>query len=148
MPPWRGLQFLPTFATERRVMSPVLATCWGTSSNSPRNCEAANPCVALLLGGVWHALGDPVGWEDGPVLFTHHSMGMKHNSLAPPFSDIPLASVALIDGVWIVWAQKLGTAAVCPRFRSYRDGPAQLVSKRPPPGPLAREMALTQAVRH
>jgi transposase len=42
-------------------------------------------------------------------------MGMKQNSLTLRFPDIRLASVALIDGVWVVGAQKFGTAAACPR---------------------------------
>ena len=42
-------------------------------------------------------------------------MGMKQNSLTLPFPDIRLESVVLIDGVWVVEAQKQGTAAACPR---------------------------------
>ena len=56
----------------------------------------------------------PVG-EDGPVPGTHHFMGMKQNSLTLPFRNIRLESVVLIDGVWVVEAQKQGTAAACPR---------------------------------
>jgi hypothetical protein len=53
--------------------------------------------------------------EDKPVPRTHHLMGMKQNLLTLPFPDIRLESVALIDGVWVVRAQKRSTAAACPR---------------------------------
>ena len=69
----------------------------------------------LPFGWVWRTFGDPAGWENGPVPGTHHFMGMKQNSLTLPFPDIRLESVVLIDGVWVVVAQKQGTAAACPR---------------------------------
>jgi len=53
--------------------------------------------------------------EDWPVPCTHHSVGMQQNFLTLPFPGIQLASVAQIEGVWVVGAQKLGTAATCPR---------------------------------
>ena len=40
---------------------------------------------------------------------------MKQNLLTSPFSDIRLVSAAVVDGVWVVEAQKLSTAAACPR---------------------------------
>jgi len=52
-----------------------------------------------------------------PVLFTHHFMAMKQNLPTSLFSDIRLASAAVVDGVWVVEAQKLSTAAACPRFQ-------------------------------
>jgi transposase len=42
-------------------------------------------------------------------------MGMKQNWLTLQSLGIRITSVVLIDGVWVVWAQKLGTAAACPR---------------------------------
>jgi transposase len=42
---------------------------------------------------------------------------MKQNSLTLPYSSVRLTSATLIDGVWAVRADKISTAAACPRCR-------------------------------
>ena len=66
------------------------------------------------LGSGTHLVTRAAG-EDGPVPFTHHPVGMKQNSLTLPFPNVRLTSVTLIDNVWVVQAENIGTAAACPR---------------------------------
>ena len=40
---------------------------------------------------------------------------MEHYSLTLPFPDVRLTSVTLIDDVWVIRAEKMSNAAICPR---------------------------------
>jgi transposase len=76
--------------------------------------QAIQPGIPDIAGSGTLLVTWPDG-EDGPVPFTHHFIGMKQNLLTFPCSDIRLASVALVEGVWVVEAHKLSTGAACPR---------------------------------
>ena len=67
------------------------------------------------LDGSGSLLVTRAGVQGGPVPFTHHSVGMKQNSLTLTFPNVRLTSVTLSDDVWVVWAESIGTAAACPR---------------------------------
>src|SRR5271166_3611829 len=67
------------------------------------------------LDGSGSLLVTRAGVQGGPVPFTHHSVGMKQNSLTLTFPNVRLTSVTLSDDVWVVVAESIGTAAACPR---------------------------------
>ena len=45
----------------------------------------------------------------------HHSAGMTQSSLTLPFPNVQLTSFALIDDVWVVQAESIGTVTACPK---------------------------------
>src|SRR5208282_3624853 len=53
--------------------------------------------------------------RDGPVPRPHHSVGMTQSSLTLPFPNVQLTSFTLVDDVWVVQAESIGTVAACPR---------------------------------
>ena len=52
---------------------------------------------------------------DVPVPRAHHSVGMTQSSLTLPFPNVQLTSFTLVDDVWVVEAESIGTVAACPR---------------------------------
>ena len=88
----------------------------------PNGCRAAawienstDTCPYCRLEGSGSLLVTRAGGQGGPVPFTHHSVGMKQNSLTLPFPNVRLTSVTLSDDVWVVLAESIGTGAACPR---------------------------------
>jgi zinc-finger of transposase IS204/IS1001/IS1096/IS1165 len=45
----------------------------------------------------------------------HHSVGMTQSALSLPFPNVQLTSFTLVDDVWVVQAESIGTMAACPR---------------------------------
>jgi zinc-finger of transposase IS204/IS1001/IS1096/IS1165 len=100
-----------------RFLSPPQGRPWPTRQARSKASQQGPVLRCRLEGSGTLLMARPDG-EDEPVLFTHHSNGMKQNLLTSPFSDIRLVSAAVVDGVWVAEAQKLSTAAACPRCQA------------------------------